>query len=80
MFLFFLKWFNPVKYAQIKSANTFNVFKQTVVSLNSINEQIEAHKQARLEVINKAQEEHRLLLAQQSENSKVVTKINEFFN
>jgi hypothetical protein len=80
MLLFFLKWFKPVKYAQIKSAKVFNVFNQTVVSLQTINATIASEKQKRIDAITRAQTEHDNLHQQSIDNESVINNIQKFFS
>lgn len=79
MLMFFLKFINPVKYAQLKSTKVFNVFSKTVDELSKINVVIEAKQLLREEKIKVIQIEHELLSKTKLENEKIVNKINEFF-
>jgi hypothetical protein len=79
MLLFFLKWFNPIKYANLKSAKVFNVFTQTVNDLQIINTQVEVQKQKRLDAMIKAQTDYETLDKQLNENETVINNIQKFF-
>ena len=65
---------------QKKSAKTLNVFKETVVKLEKINEKIETERTARAEKIKALAVEAADLKTQHDDNQKVITKINEFFD
>lgn len=65
---------------QKRSTKTLNVFKKTVVELQSLNTEIEAEVTKREETIQKLNDESKTLAKQAADNEKVILKISEFFD
>lgn len=62
-----------------QSANAFRVFQATVSNLASINQAIEDDIDKENEIILKAEKSKKEMVEIRDKNSKLVNKINEFF-
>lgn len=67
-----------VKGLQQESKNILGVFENAVTRLRAVNEKIEKAKFARVEKIDKLQEEVDALVSAETKNDKLATRLNDF--